>query len=241
MIVIHEPIESDIKRLERIRWETRLWSIGGFVVVVLILAIGTGVVASSLSRLVSPGHAQDAFVSQLGSDLNTNVTPELQSIAGQALSESQPAVQAQFNKLGDRVPDVSNAFIGQFDQLQKDLPDQGDKVINATFGQVMQNQEAKLEAEYPGVTHQAVDSMLNNITSEAQSQFVAGNNTLFGRHEAAMLGITDDINTIRSTEPIGSDQDKANLDMAISVIEAFHTDLSDMSGSPVILKGEKQS
>ena len=198
---------------------------------VAILGAGIGVVVNSADHLFQPGPSQDEFVSYLGSDLSNNVTPTIQNIAGQALTESQPAIQTQFVKLGTRVPDLSSAFAGQFDLLQKDLPQRGDDVVNATFGKVLTNLEPKIRATYPGVTDQAVDTLITNVSGEAQTQFAAANDRLFAKHEATLKGISADINTIRSTEPIGGDQDKANLDMAISVIESFHSDLSTLDSS----------
>jgi hypothetical protein len=228
---IHEPLQNDIRRLHAVRMETRIWSIGSCIAIVAILVVGMGVVANSANRLLNPGAAQSEFSSDLGTDLNGNVTPVVQAIAGQALTASQPAIQAEFIKLGTRVPDVSHAFMEQFALLQKELPEQGDTIVDASFGKVLDDQQSKIEAMYPGVTDAAVASMIDTITTEAQGQVLAANGTLFGQHEAVLNGITQDINTIRSTEAIGSDPDKANLDMAISVIEAFHSDLSAMDGA----------
>ena len=152
-------------------------------------------------------------------------------MAKQALTDSKPQVQAAFTRLNDRVPELTSTSLKQFDILQKELPEHGDKALQATYGQMLQRQEPKIKSAYPDVTDASVQALVTNMTNEGQNQIVSANNTLFSKHLAALNSIESDITKIQATEPVTADEDKANWEMALLVVDNFHSDLQGLQSS----------
>ena len=226
---VNHPVAEDIRRLDAMRRETTIWSVGSFIAIVVILAVGTWNVVSGVRDLFRSGPVQNEFAADLVSQLNQNVLPDVQKLAGEALTQSQPAVQAQFQQLSGRLPDVSNAFMEQFQQLQQDLPTQGQKVLSDSFGTTLQGEEPKIQQMYPDVTKDNISTAIDNITSATQQQIGIASTKMFSKHVDALRGIIADMRTIEASEPINPNQDRANLEMAMALIGAFHSDLSGAS------------
>ncbi len=223
---VNHPVAEDIRRLDRMRSETSAWSLGSFIAIVAILALGTWNVISGVRDLFRAGPVQNEFAADLVSRLNSDVLPDVQKLAGEAITQSQPAVQAQFQQLSGRLPDVSNAFMEQFTQLQQNLPVQGQKVLSDTFGETLQAEVPKIQQMYPDVTKDNITTAVDNISSATQQQIGSASTKMFSKHVEALKGIIGDMRTIEASEPINPNQDKANLQMAMALIGAFHSDLT---------------
>ncbi len=228
---LEHPIDGDIKELTAIRNESRYWTIGGLVAIVAILAVCVVIVSNDVQRLFKPGPAQDEFTSYLSSDLSTSVLPAVQTIASQALTQSQPAIQVEFTKLKTRMPDVSSAFMNQFELMQQDLPAQGSKIIDNTYGKTLTGMDANIRQMYPDVTEDNVSSLTDKITSESQDQINQDALTLFAPHEKALTGIMADMTKIGNTEPVAANEDTANLQMAVTVVGVFNNGLQDANAA----------
>ena len=219
------PIEVDIRRLDALRAQTRAWSLGSFIGVLALLAIQIGWIISSVKGLTSPGPRQDEFASALTSDLNTSVVPDVQQIATAAVTQAQPQMQAQFVKLGTRVPEVSSAFMQQLNLLQTDLPSKAQDILQNTYGKSLTAMDPQIRQMFPDVTEQNISDTMSNVETESQTQVTATAQQLFSKHVATLRGINDDIQKIAATEPVDANSDKANVQMAISFISEFNNSL----------------
>jgi hypothetical protein len=240
MSVTINPTSESIRRLEAIRNETRYWSLGAFVAILVLLAVSVVVVIGDVRDLFQPGDVQAAFVSDLESDLGRDVIPSVQALATSALAQSQPQIQAQFANLGNRVPDVSSAFIDQFQTLQSDLSSSGGQIISSTYGKTLDAEEPTLQKLVPTATPDSVDSLVGKLSAEGNVQVANDSQKLFGPQVAAFTGIVSDLNTIKSTEPVEADQQKANFEMALTAISAFNSDLSNQASNVTAASSVKE-
>jgi hypothetical protein len=226
--VTSEEIQQKVVELEALRSQTRIWRIGSSIAIIVIVVFCVGLLVNSVHGLFRPGPVQDQFASALTSDLKRDVLPSVQSIASDALTQSKPEIEASFTNLNQQTPELTTSFMRQLTILQRDIPQRGDKALDATYGAMLKSQEAKIRQMFPEATEANVASLVDNMTTEGHNQIVADNDTLFSKHEAALAGIETDLTTIQNSETVTPDQDKANWEMAVSVVDFFHDDLKQL-------------
>ena len=223
-----EEVKAKIQEHESLQKQIKLWRWGTSVAVVAITVLCVGSLVNQVKGLFQPGPTQTAFANSLTDGLKRDVLPSVTDMAKQALTDSKPEVQAAFTKLNSRVPELTSTSLKQFDILQKELPEHGDKALQASFGDMVKRQEPKIKAAYPDVTDDKVQALVTNMTQEGQNQIVSANDTLFSKHTAALSSIESDITKIQDTEPVTADEDKANWEMALLVVDNFHDDLKSL-------------
>ncbi len=223
-----EEVKAKIREHESLQKQIKIWRWGTSAAVVAITVFCVGSLVNQVHDLFQPGPTQTAFANSLTDGLKRDVVPSVTDMAKQALTDSKPEVQAAFTKLNDRVPVLTSISLKQFDILQKELPEHGDKALQATFGDMVKRQEPKIKLAYPDVTDDKVQALVTNMTQEGQNQIVSANDTLFSKHTAALNSIESDITKIQDTEPVTSDADKANWEMALLVVDNFHDDLKSL-------------
>lgn len=239
-----EEITEKIRAHESIQKEIKVWRwvTSGLVVLFTVLCVSS--LIHQVHALFQPGPPQQEFVSTLTTGLKQDVLPSVTDMAKQALTDSKPEVQAAFTKLNDRVPELTATSLKQFDILQKELPEHGDKALQDTYVEMLKRQEPKIRTAYPDATDANVQALVTNMTSEGQNQIVSANNTLFSKHLAALNSIEADLTKIQDTEPVAANEDKANWEMALLVVDNFHSDLEGLQSSsdntPKSLKSNTQ-
>jgi len=115
--------------------------------------------------------------------------------------------------------------------LQSELPARGDKVLNTTYGAMLKKHEAKIHTMFPDVTEANLSTMVDTMSAEGQQQIISANNALFSKHMAAMNAIQGDITKIQDTETVTPDEDQANWEMALVVVDDFHDELQSLQQS----------
>ena len=223
-----DEVKAKIREHESLQKQIKLWRWGTSAAVVAITVFCVGSLVNQVRGLFQPGPAQTVFANSLTDGLKKDVMPSVTDMAKQALTDSKPEVQAAFTKLNDRVPELTSTSLKQFDILQKELPEHGDKALQSTFGDMVKRQEPKIKATYPDVTDDKVQALVTSMTQEGQNQIVSANDTLFSKHTAALNSIESDITKIQDTEAVTSDEDKANWEMALLVVDNFHDDLKSL-------------
>lgn len=203
-----DEVKKKISELEALRSQARLWRIGATCAIVLIVVLCVGSLVNSVHNLFRPGPAQDEFSSTLTTDLKRDVLPNVQTLATQAITDSKPEVETAFSKLNGRVPELTSASLKQLELLQHNLPERGDKVLNATYGVMLKKHEAKIKTMFPEATDENVAALVTNMTAEGQKQIVSANDTLFSKHMEALNGIVADLTTIQNTEPVSRTKTK---------------------------------
>ena len=227
----NDEVRSKIQELDKLRKETRNWRLGTTLAVVIITVAGTGTLLNSVHELFRPGPTQNQFTAALTADMRKDVLPPVEDLARQSLTESKPQIQDAFTKLNTRVPELTSASLAEFSKLQQDLPQQGDKTLDATYGQMLKSREAKLTAMFPDVQESNVSTLVDTMTAEGEQQIADANDKLFAKHIAAMNGIESDITKIQNSEAVTPDQDQANWEMALLVVNNFQSDLQGMQAT----------
>ncbi len=223
-----EEITEKIRAHESIQKQIKFWRWGASGAIVLITVLCVASLIGQVHALFQPGPVQQEFASTLTDGLKRDVLPSVTDMAKQALTDSKPQVQAAFTKLNDRVPELTSTSLKQFDILQKELPEKGDKALQDTYGEMLKRQEPKIRAAYPDASDANVQALVTSMTAEGQSQIVSANNTLFAKHLAALNSIEADLTKIQDTEPVAANEDKANWEMALLVVDNFHSDLQSL-------------
>ena len=223
-----DKVKEKIREHESLQKQIKWWRWGTSGAVVLMTVLCVASLVNQVHDLFQPGPTQQQFASTLSDGLKREVLPSVADLAKQALTESKPEVQAAFTKLNDRVPELTSTSLKQFDILQKELPEHGDKALQDTYGEMLKRQEPKIKAAYPGVTDASIQALVTNMTAEGQNQIVHANDTLFSKHMTALNAIESDITKIQDTEPVTADEDKANWEMALLVVDNFHSDLQGL-------------
>jgi len=197
-----QPVAAaeQIRMLESVRQQTRYWRWGTTGLATLIAVVSVATMNNAVQNLFRPGPTQDEFVSDVTAGLNRDVLPHVQTLAVQTLTSSAPLVEAELPKLNNQVPDVTNAAIKEVIAMQQDLPAQSQKILDSTYGAVMQQRETKIKAMFPDATDDKVNAFVNNMTSEGEVQLEGLNDQLFSPHIAAMQGIASDMNSIEYQE-----------------------------------------
>lgn len=220
-----EETNKKIAELDALLSEARKWRWGAGIITTIAAVACVSFLGNSVRNLFVPGPVQDKFTSTLTDGLKRDVVPNVQTIATQAFTESKPIFDVSFAKLSSRVPELTASTMKQFDLLQKNIPATGDRVISATYGEMLKRQEAHIHTLVPEATDANVATLVENMTAEGQRQIVAANNTLFSKHMAALNQIETDLTVIQGSEKISPDQDKVNWEMALMVVDGFHQQL----------------
>lgn len=226
-----EEARKKIQELEALRAQTRNWRWGATGVMTLAVIACVSSLGNSVRNLFVPGPVQEQFSGTLTDGLKRDIMPDVQTIATQAFTESKPIIDASFTKLNGQVPELTTSTMKQFDLLQKHIPETGDKVLTATYGDMLKRHEPKIHAMFPSATDANITAMVGTMTSEGGKQLVLANDTLFSKHMAEMNAIKTDLTKIQTTEAVSPDQDKVNWEMALMVVDGFHQDLTEMKAS----------
>lgn len=174
-----EEVKAKIREHESLQKQIKFWRWGTSAAVVAITVSCVGSLVNQVHDLFQPGPTQTAFANSLTEGLKRDVVPSVTDMAKQALTDSKPEVQSAFTKLNTRVPELTSTSLKQFDILQKELPERGDKALQASFGAMVKRQEPKIRATYPDVTEDKVQALVTNMTQEGENQIVSANDTLF--------------------------------------------------------------
>lgn len=193
-------VEQRIHELESVRSRIRIWRAGSTIAALLFVGICGGVMYTSVTNLFRPGPVQDEYVTNLSTGLQQEVVPNVQKLAVQTLVESRPIAEAQLPKIQAQMPELANASLTEFDNLQTQLPQRAEKVLDASFGKVVQDREAKIRELFPNATDEQIKTFTNNLTEIGHDQLTSLNQQLFSRHIEEMNAITLDIDTISKQE-----------------------------------------
>ena len=212
--------KQEIAEIRSMQRQAALWRTGASLLSILWVGACLLSLNDAARGLINKGPRQDEFVKTLSTNVQANIAPQAQDLAKQTLTESRPLIEAEFKKMSGRVPELAQASLNELKSLQTTLPEKGQKAIDATYGKMITEKEAKLRTEFPDATEDQVKGLATNLTKLAQERAVSVNNNLFGRHQALLTNIVGSMNTIKAQEPkTASNNDmQTSWDMAIAVL-----------------------
>lgn len=227
--------QSRIEELERVRKEIGYWRGGAFGVIALSIVASAGLLFSDARGLVAQGPTQDRFVAKLQEGLNEHVVPRIKEVASSSLTEMQPVVQAEFSKLNQRVPEVTEASLKQLDELQKSLPEKSEKVVNETLGEAIKSAEPDIRNAFPDLDNEGMTRLVENFTHIASSRSAKIGESLLGGHMRAMKRIQYNLGRIAATEASTKGENVENWQVGLAVFDVLRSDLETAkpAGKPV--------
>ena len=224
----NEEVERQIRELKSLQSQIRWWSWGSVGFIVLLTVFCMGSLANSVRNLFQPGPSQTQFTAALSENMKRDVLPSVQIIAGQAITQSRPEVEAAFRHLNGRVPELTQFGMGQLALLQKNIPAKGTAALNATYGDMLKKKEPKLRQMFPEATDENVSALVKALSDQGLTQAVVLDDSLFSKHTAALSAIQADLTKIQQTEPVPADGNQADWETALIVVDSFHEDLKTL-------------
>ena len=233
-------VKAKIDELGRIRREMAWWRVGGALASLAIIGVCLSLLSSSVRGLTQQGPAQELYLSEVQHGLNKDFVPRLQLVASRTISEMQPIVQAELNQLNTRVPELTQASLKQVEQLQKSIPERGEKVLDETFGAALQAQEPEIRKMFPSVKEQQVDVLMKSLGEMATVRGSRIADELLLPHTNRMRRIVAGLRKIESTEKPAVSGEVADWHMGLLVLDLLREDLKQFEPKPTAKKAIKQ-
>ena len=225
--MIPRDVKAEIRELEAVRRAGSLWRWGTLALTLAITVGGVALMNQAVQGLIRPGPKQEQFVSAVNANLQTNIVPQVQTLATRTLTESQPIVQEEITKLNARVPEVADVAMKQLNLLQTELPEKSATVLNETFGKVLQDRKAKIKEMFPQATEAQIDTFIANMSDQGGQSLSNVTVRLFDRHIEAMSAISDDVERIRVAEAPNLKDEIPTWQMGILLFDIARSDMGD--------------
>ena len=229
-------VQARIDELTKVRRETAWWRIGGFLATLMIVGVCLSLLASSVRALAQKGAPQDLYVSQLQQGLNKDLVPRLQAVASQTITEMQPVVQAEFQQLNTRVPELTQASLKEVQELQKNIPERSEKVLDETFGAALKAQEPKIREMFPSAKEENVTALMTSLGEMATVRGSRVADELLRPHTNRMHSIVTGLNKISATEKALPAGEAADWHMGLLVLDLLREDLKDLAPKVTVVK-----
>ncbi len=235
-------LSADIEGLEKLRKQNSYWRNGatGILAIVVIWSVLT--LNSSARGLALPGPTQDRFISTLQDGLKKTTVPQMEAMARLTFAELQPTIKVEFDKVNKRVPEVTKATLAELTTLQKNLPEQGSKVLDDQFSSIITERETKIKSMFPDTTLDQMAAFVNNLKTQGHDQILVVNKELLAGHQAKIQSIFASMQTIKVAEAAHIKNVDPNWEMGLSLLDVMRDDLASMrpdkpSSNPIASKG----
>jgi hypothetical protein len=223
-----EEVSSQVRELELLRSQLRLWRTAIPLITVGVIAYGVFTIYRSAESLVVEGPPREEFVEAFIDELNTEVRPTVEKIAQQTFSETREAVNKELARLNDRTPELAGALKKEVESLIHNLPRRGEKVLQASFGAMLKKREAEIRKQYPDVTEQKVATLVLQLTDLTQERLDHVTHHLFSPHLESLSGIMEDVAHIQRSESVSGREDLASWDMALLVFDLIRDEFAEL-------------
>lgn len=224
-----EEVKQNIQELEKLRLQTRRFRLVTIIALVAIVVVGVSAIINSIYALANAGPKQDLFVKHFGANLQKDVLPVVQKIAGRSIERLKPAVEAEMQKLNSRAPEIADVALKQLDIMGYELPVQAEKIVDDTVGVTLKKREAKLRKLYPGLYDAQIATLLDNLSTEAQDQIAQTSEKIFTPHLNSIQSILANLEKIQKTEPIDPKKEIDTWQVAFLFLDVFVQEFKDLS------------
>ena len=223
-----DAVSDQIKELEALRSQLRLWRMVIPLATVAIVTYGVFSIYQAAADLVVDGPPREEFVSAYTSGLNREVRPMVEKIAQQTFSATQKAVQKEIVRLNERTPEMAGALKKEVETLVHNIPRRGEKALQASFGVMVKKREAEIRKMYPDVTEQKIASLVLGLTELSQQGVDHITHQLFSPHLESLSHIMESVSHIQRTEAVAPQEDLASWDMALIVFDLIRDEFADL-------------
>jgi hypothetical protein len=220
-------VQANIRELEALRGQTRLWRWGITLALLATTIICLVTLRNAATSLTSDGATKDAFVHDLSDRMQKNALPSIEQMGTDALHEVN--FNAEVQKLNKRTPELAKASMDEVKKFGDDLPVRGKKVLDSTFGTAIKQRESKIKTMFPEATDAQVAALMTNLGNEAMTQAADVNDQLFAQHKKAVDSILKDFATIQNTGAAEAKGQEPTWDMALLIFDLARNDLKALT------------
>ena len=231
--------EQQIEQLKNLKRQLRWWKSGLFAAGVLVVVASVGTVHSSVKGLVEKGPRQDKFVSELSASFKNEIAPMVEDMARSTVNAVRPEIQASFERVNNRLPELAQASLQELDALQANLPKRGEAVLQQSFGEMLASKKDELQAMFPEATEEQIERLLTNLAESAGAEASVAATELFGSHHDALERIHANLESMASKESHLETVDPT-WEMGLLVLDLFREDLENMrpDGNSTLMASE---
>jgi hypothetical protein len=223
-----EEAKQLIQELEKVRLQTRRFRLLTIIAVIVIVIAGVSAIIESVYSLTLAGPRQEAFVSNLSTDLKINLLPTVQKIAGRSVDALKPAVEKELRDINGRAPEVADVALRELNTMGGELTVQAGKVLDQTVTGTLKKREGKLRQMYPDVYDKQIDALLNNLGLEAQDQLAQSGENIFNPHLNSIQSILINLDKIQRTEPVAASQNPDSWQVAYMFMDVLVHEFKDL-------------
>jgi len=224
-----EEAKQIIQELGNLRRQTNRFRLLTFIALLTIVIAGVSAIINSVYSLTLAGPKQESFISNLSTNLQQDLLPIVQKIAGRSVERLKPAVEKELKEINGRAPEVADIALNELNQMGNELTVQAGKVLDRTIGGTLQRREGKLRNMYPDVYDKQIDTLLNNLALEAGDQLARCSENLFNPHLNSAQSILVNLENIQKTEPIDASKDIDAWQVAFMFMDVFVHEFKDLA------------
>ncbi|MFM8469445.1 MAG: hypothetical protein ACKODH_05665 [Limisphaerales bacterium] len=223
-----EEVSAQIKELESLRTQLRLWRTVVPLATIAIVCSGVFAIYRAAENLVADGPPREEFVAAFTDGLKRDVQPTVEKVAQQTFSETRRAVEQELARLNDRTPELAGALKKEIEVLINNVPRRGEKALQASFGAMLKKREADIRKTYPEVSEQRVATLVLGLTDLAHQRLDHVTHQLFSPHLESLALIMDDVAHIQKTEVVRAAEELPSWDMALLVFDLIRDEFADL-------------
>jgi hypothetical protein len=224
-----EEAKQLIQELGDLRRQTNRFRLLTIIALLAIVIAGVSAIINSFRSLTLAGPKQKAFISNLSTNLQQDLLPVVQKIAGRSVERLKPAVEKELKEINGRAPEVADIALNELNQMGSELTVQAGKVLDRTISGTLQKREGKLRKMYSDVYDKQIDTLLNNLTLEAGDQLARCTENLFNPHLNSVQSILVNLEKIQKTEPIDASKDIDAWQVAFMFMDVFVHEFKDLA------------
>jgi len=224
-----EEAKQLIQELEKLRRQTSRFRLLTIIALLAIVIAGVSAIIESFYSLTLAGPRQEVFVSNLNTNMQRELLPIIQKIAGRSVERLKPAVEKELKEINGRAPEVADVALNELDQMGNELTVQAGKVLDQTVSGTLQRREGKLRKMYPGVYDKQIDTLLNNMALEAGDQLAQSGQNIFNPHLNSIQSILVNLEKIQKSEPMDNSKDIDSWQVAFMFMDVFVHEFKDLA------------
>jgi len=218
-----------IHELEKLQRQTHRFRLLTIIAMITIVIAGVSAIIESVYSLTLAGPRQEAFVSNLSTNLQQELLPIVQKIAGRSVELLKPAVEKELKEINGRAPEVADVALNELDQMGNELMVQAGKVLDQTISSTLQRREGKLRKMYPDVYDKQIDALLNNMALEAGDELAQSGENIFNPHLNSIQSILVNLEKIQKSEPIDTSKEIDSWQVAFMFMDVFVHEFKDLA------------
>ena len=222
-----DEVQSKIEELEALKKQTGYWKLGGTLALITIAVTIVLQIIFGFKSLAEKGPAQDKFLSHLKEAAEHQIIPSLKEAAKTAQNKATAALKLEVEKLGDRLPELTEQAKSEAMLLAEELQNDADKVMERTFWAMLKEREADIRKNHPEVSEENVATALNNLQGSVESEFSKASESLFVDHLVVINGILENLTKIRDSDTTDLLDKDAPWEMGLLVFEIVREEFSD--------------